>query len=163
MIPGARQDPNALVLGKPGFLFLPPNSGTQAIGGVTAPIDVNEQIVRIDHQFSDRTSLMAHYIRDGITQVVPRGLWQTGTFPVVATDFLNEPESILLKLTHSISPTLLNESVIGFNRQPLTLLDLGTFAKPAGLTIQEIFPENPQNRMPTISIGNPIGTMYGTR
>lgn len=156
----ANPDANAVILAKPGFLFLPPNSGTQAIGGVTAPVNVNEQIVRIDHQFSDRTSLMAHYIRNGIVQVVPRGLWQSATFPVVATNFLNEPESILLKLTHSISPTLLSESVIGFNRQPLTLLDLGTFAKPAGLKIQEIFPENPQNRIPLINIGNPQSVSY---
>jgi hypothetical protein len=154
-------DPNALLLAKSGFIFLPPNSGTQAIGGVTAPVDVNEQIIRIDHQFSDRTSLMAHYIRNGIVQVVPRGLWQTSTFPVVATDFLNEPESILLKLTHSISPTLLSESVIGFNRQPLTLLDLGTFSRPSGTTIKDLFPENPENRIPNISIsGTPQGVSY---
>lgn len=151
---------NALILGAPGFLFLPPNSGKFAVVGVTAPINVNEQIGKVDHQFSERTSLMVRYIRDGITQVEPRGLWQSSAFPVVATDFLNEPESILLKLTHSISPTLLNESVIGFNRQPLTLLDLGTFHKPAGLTIQEIFPENPEKRIPTISIGNPQGVNY---
>jgi hypothetical protein len=162
IIPAAQQDANALILGKSGFLFLPPNSGTQAIGGVTAPINVNEQIVRIDHQFSDRTSLMAHYIRNGIVQVVPRGLWSSSTFPVMATDFLNEPQSILLKLAHSISPTLLSESVIGFNRQPLTLLELGTFSKPAGITIKEIFPENPQNRIPVISLGNPQGASYNS-
>jgi len=154
-------DPNALLLGKSGLLFLPPNNGTQAIGGVTAPVNVDEQIIRIDHQFSDRTSMMAHYIRNGIVQVVPRGLWQSSTFPVVATDFLNEPQSILLKLTHSISPTLVSESVIGFNRQPLTLLDLGTFAKPSGATIKELFPENPQNRIPNISVsGTPQGVSY---
>ena len=151
---------NGPILGKSAFLFLPPNSGTQAIGGVTAPVNVNEQIVKIDHQFSERTSLMFHYIRNGITQVVPRGLWQTGTFPVVATDFLNEPQSVLLKVTHSISPTLLNEFVVGFNRQPLTLLDLGTFAKPAGLTPYELFPENPESRMPTITIQNPQPVSY---
>src|SRR5205823_8651424 len=160
MIPAGQQNANALILGKPNFLFLPPNNGTQAIGGVTTPVDVNEQIVRIDHQLSERTSLRFHYIRNGITQVVPSGLWQTGTFPVVATDFLNEPQSFLLKVTHSISPTLLNESVVGFNRQPLTLLDLGTFSKPSGLTIQEIFPENPENRIPTISIQNPQPVSY---
>ena len=153
-------DSNALLLGKSGFLFLPPNSGTQAIGGVTAPVNVNEQIVRIDHQFSDKTSIMFHYIRNGITQVVPRGLWQSSTFPVVATDFLNEPESVLMKVTHSISPTLLSESVIGFNRQPLTLLDRGTFSKPSGYNVQEIFAENPQQRMPTITIGNPQPVSY---
>lgn len=154
-------DANALLLGKSGFIFLPPNNGSQAIGGVTAPVNVNEQIVRVDHQFSDKTSIMFHYIRNGIVQVVPRGLWQSSAFPVVATDFLNEPESVLMKLTHSISPTLLSESVIGFNRQPLTLLDLGTFAKQAGNTIKELFPENPQNRIPNIGIsGTPQGTNF---
>jgi len=162
IIPANQQSVNGPILGKSGFLFLPPNSGTQAIGGVTAPVDVNEQIVKIDHQFSDRTSVMVRYIRDGIVQVVPSGLWRTSTFPVIATDFLNEPQSILLKLTHSISPTLLSESVIGFNRQPLTLLDLGTFVKPSGLTNYEIFPENPQNRIPLISLGNPQGSNYNS-
>jgi hypothetical protein len=65
-IPAAMIDPNAKILAAPEFaLFLPPNSGTRLITGYTSPINVNEQIVRIDHQFSDRTSLMAHYIRDG--------------------------------------------------------------------------------------------------
>jgi hypothetical protein len=157
-------DPNAKILAAPEFaLFLPPNSGTRLITGYTSPINVNEQIVRIDHQFSDRTSLMAHYIRDGIIQKFPRGLWDTGSYPTVGTDFLNQPESILLKLTHSISPTLLNEAVIGFNRQPLTLLPYGVVEKPSGLTIQKVFPGNdPANRIPRINIGGSLGILYTT-
>src|SRR5207248_10099269 len=52
------------------------------------------------------------------------------------------------------------EFVVGFNRQPLTLLDLGAFAKPEGLTPYELFPENPESRMPTITIQIPQPVSY---
>ncbi len=165
IIPAAQRDPNALLLAAPSFgMFLQPNSGNRLITGFTAPIYVNEQIVRIDHQFSEKTSLMAHYIRDGINQQFPRGLWDVGSYPTVGTNFLNEPESVLLKLTHSISPTLLNEAVVGFNRQPLTLLPYGLVAKPsAGYNVQKIFPGNDAfNRLPRINIGGALGVLYTT-
>ncbi len=163
VIPAGSLDPNALLLAAPSYgMFLQPNSGQQLIAGVTSPTTVNEQIVRIDHTFSDKTSLMAHYIRNGIVQKIPRGLWDTGAYPTVGTDFLNEPESILLKVTHSISPTLLSESMVGFNRQPLTLLPYGVFAKPSGYNGQEIFPSNDDNRVPRINIGGDLGVLYTT-
>jgi carboxypeptidase family protein len=160
-IPAGLQDPNALLLAAPSFgEFLQPNVGNRLITGYTQPINVNEQIVRIDHTFSDKTSLMAHYIRNGIVQQFPRGLWDTGSYPTVGTNFLNEPESLLLKVTHSISPTLLSETMVGFNRQPLTLQPYGVFAKPSGYNVQEIFPSNDSDRIPRVNIGGNIGVLY---
>ncbi|MGH9377288.1 MAG: carboxypeptidase regulatory-like domain-containing protein [Terriglobia bacterium] len=162
---GGMLNANALLLAQPNFIFNSannPNGSAQFIGSASAPINVNEQIVRIDHQFSDKTSLMAHYVRDGIDQNFPTSLWSSDSYPTVGTDFLNEPQSILLKLTRSVSPTLLNEFMIGFNRQPLTLLPIGNFKQPSGLSITRLFPNTPNadNRIPTISFAGPLNTAY---
>jgi len=163
-IPSAMLNPNALILGKPNFIFPSPNTagGQFYAASPSVPTSVNEQIVRIDHQFSDKTSLMFHYIRDGINQQFPTTLWSGDTYPTVGTDFLNQPQSFMLKLTRSISPTLLNEAMVSFNRQPLTLLPTGTFQQPAGLSIQSLFPgTNTDNRIPTIGLFGPaLGTQY---
>src|SRR5579884_1960392 len=122
--------------------------------------NVNEQIVRIDHQFSDKTSLMFHYIRNGINQNFPTTLWSSDSYPTVGTDFLNEPQAVMLKLTRSISPTLLNEAMIGWSRQPLTLLPTGNYQRPSGLTISELFPGNADNRIPVLSFAAPLNTAF---
>ncbi|MGE5325471.1 MAG: carboxypeptidase regulatory-like domain-containing protein [Deltaproteobacteria bacterium] len=162
-VPAGMQNSNALLVAAPSAsIFLQPTSGTRYIAGYTQPVNVNEQIVRIDHTFSDKTSVMAHYVRNGIVQQFPRGLWDTGSYPTVGTNFLNEPESILLKVTHSISPTLLSESMVGFNRQPLTLLPYGAFQKPSGYNVPELFPSNDDDRLPRINIGGNVGVLHTT-
>jgi hypothetical protein len=164
VIPAAMLDPNASILANPSVgVFLPPNSGARRIEGYSSPIKVDEDIIRIDHQFSERTSLMAHYIRDNVNQTVGKGLWVGQSYPDVQTLFLNEPESIALKVTHSISSTLLNEAMVAFNRQPLTLIAAGVVTLPSGTTIQKLFPGNdPLNRIPQIGIGGGIGVTYTT-
>jgi hypothetical protein len=162
MIPTSMLNPNALLLAKPNFLFNQANSGDQFIGSVTAPINVNEQIIRIDHQFSDKTSLMAHYIRNGIDQDFSPTLWSSDSYTTIGTAFLNEPEAVELQLTRSISPTLLNETMIGWSRQPLTLLPYGNYQRPSGLDISRLFPgtPDPDSRIPTISFATPLSTAY---
>lgn len=152
-------NPNALALINANFINTA-NSGTQWIGSASAPINVNEQIVRIDHQFSDKTSLMFHYIRNGINQNFPTTLWSGDSYPTVGTDFLNEPQAVMLKLTRSISPTLLNEAMIGWSRQPLTLLPTGNYKRPSGFTTTELFPGNQDDRIPVIGFGAPLNTSF---
>lgn len=159
-IPSTMLNSNALLLAKPNFIFPTANLGTQWIGSASVPISVNEQIVRIDHQFSDKTSLMVHYIRNGINQNFPTTLWSGDSYPTVGTDFLNEPQAALLRLTRSISPSLLNEAMVAFSRQPLTLLPTGNYQKPSGLTVSQLFPGDQDNRIPVIRFGVPMNTSF---
>ena len=162
-IPTGRLDPNALLLGKPNFVFPSPNSPNNFFtGSPSPPTNVNEQIVRIDHQFSDKTTLMAHYIRDGVNQTFPTSLWSSDTYPTVGTDFLNVPQSYVVKLTRSISSSLLNEAQISYTREPLTLLPTGTYQNPPGLTIQPLYPGiNTDNRIPNLNMsGSALSTIY---
>lgn len=164
-IPATMFDANAAKLGAPNLIFPSPNTTNNFYAATpSVPIKVNEQIVRIDHQFSDKTSLMVHYIRDGINQSFPTSLWTGDTYPTVGTNFLNEPQSIMLRLTRTISPTLLNEFTVAFNRQPLTLLPIGTYVQPSGLSLQPIFAGvNTDNRIPVIHLAGPaLNVNYDT-
>lgn len=160
-IPSGMINSNAQILAKPNFIFMSPTTSSgRYIASSSVPTYVNEQILRVDHQFSDKMSLMFHYIRDGINQQFPTTLWSGDSYPSVGTSFLNQPQSFVLKLTNSISPTLLNEFMIGFNRQPLEISPTGTYTRPSGLNISQLFPENPLNRIPTISFGSPLSVNY---
>jgi len=163
-IPTTMLNSNAQILGAPNLIFNAPNSpgGVLFTGIPSVPTDVNEEIVRIDHNFSDKTSLMVHYIRDGVNQTFPTSLWSSDTYPTVGTDFLNAPQSVVLKIARTINPTLLNEFMVAYQRQPLTLEPTGTFSQPSGLTIQSLYPgTNTDNRIPTIGLSGPaLGVTY---
>lgn len=155
-------DPNAAILAKPGFLFEPPNTGTRYIASKSVPTTTSEEIARVDHQFSDKTSLMVHYLHEANTENLPTSLWNNDNEPTIASQFINDPQQAELKLTRSISPTLLNEFMVGFQRQPINVLPTGTYKQPSGLAIQPIFPgTNTDNRIPAIELsGQVLGDVY---
>lgn len=163
-IPSTMLNKNAQALINAGFINTANHvagTTTQWIGSASAPTNVNEQIVRIDHQFSDKTSLMAHYIRDGIVEGFPTTLWSGDSYPTVGTNFLNEPQAVVLQVTRTISPTLLNEAMVGWSRQPLTLLPTGNYQRPSGFDISELFPAgNTDKRIPTIGFAAPLSTSF---
>lgn len=155
-------DPNAAILAEPGFLFETPNSGTRFISSKSVPTTTSEEIVRVDHQFSDKTSIMADYLHEANTENLATSLWNNDNEPTIGSQFINDPQQAELKLTRSISPTLLNEFMVGFQRQPINVVPTGTYKQPAGLTIQPIYPgTNTDNRIPAIELsGQALGVAY---
>lgn len=155
-------DPNAKILAAPGLLFESPNSGTRFITSTSVPTTTSEEIARVDHQFSDKTSLMVHYLHEANTENLPTSLWNNDNEPTIASQFINDPQQAELKLTRSISPTLLNEFMVGFQRQPIDVVPTGTYKQPSGLTIQPIYPgTNTDNRSPAIELsGQALGVVY---
>jgi hypothetical protein len=162
-ISSGQLDANALILGAPNFIFPLPNTpdGQFFAASPSVPTNVREEILRVDHRFSDKTYLMFHYIRDTVDQTFPTTQWSGDTYPTIGTQFINPPQSVVLKLTRSISSSLLNEFMVAYQRQPLTLNPVGTFRRPSNLTIKELFPDNRDNRIPTINLFGPaLGVNY---
>ncbi len=56
-IPASLLDPNAQLLLQTGIFPAPNGTGTQFVGGNKLPTDLREEIVRIDHRFSDKFSI----------------------------------------------------------------------------------------------------------
>jgi hypothetical protein len=159
VIPPSLIDSNAALFLGTGALP-PPTSGNYFSGSASVPINVREEIIRVDHNFSDKVSLMAHFINDAVLQVTPESLWSGSTFPTVHTQFLNPGKGAVLHLTHTISPTLLNEISYNYNGNRINLTPTGIFAKPSGWSITKFFPGDALNRMPTLHLSKQINANW---
>ena len=160
IIPNSLIDPNATLFFGSGAMPLP-NSGANNFSGSRAvPVDVPETIIKLDHYFTSKLSLMAHYIHDGTDYQTATSLWSGDTYPTLGTNFKNPSWSAVVKLTYLISPNLVNEVGYNFNGNQITLTPVGVFHKPAGWSVKEFFPTNLDNRMPTISLGGTYGVNY---
>src|SRR5665213_1331579 len=109
-IPANLIDPNAVLEMNAGT-FPKPNFGTsQYISSIPQPTKVREDVVRIDHAIDQRLQLMGHYLHDQVTQTYFPPLWGNSTYPTVGTAMLNPSWSSTIKLTQTLSPSLLNET-----------------------------------------------------
>jgi hypothetical protein len=90
-----------------------------------------EELVRIDHNFTDNWRVFAHYIHDSWSTVVPNALWGNGTsFPTVNTTFVGPGTSTVFHLANNASPTLLNEFTWSYTADHIFLNAIGPAATP---------------------------------
>jgi hypothetical protein len=165
-IPAALLDPNAVLEMNAGT-FPKPNLGTsQFISSIPAHTNVREDVVRIDHRISSKLQLMGHYLHDAVDTSFYPPLWSNGTYPDVGTAMTNPSWSSTVKLTQTISPSLLNETAFLYSGNKITLTPVsgpgGTFTQPTGWTATSFFPaaNNELSRMPAIELGAPYGTNW---
>ena len=112
-IPANLFDPSAVAyLGLK--LFLTPNvSGDQVIATPPSlPINVRDDVVRIDHNINDKWHLLGHYLHDSVSQGAPGPMvgWSGGSYDTVTSTFNNPSNSAAVKLAGTISPNLLVEA-----------------------------------------------------
>ncbi len=158
-IPASLLDPNAQALLKTG-IFPAANNGNQFVGGNKLPTDVREEIIRIDHNFSDKFRLWGHWVDEQISQTYGTSLWSNDNVPTVGTMFGNPSYHGVIHATYSISPTLLNELAFNYNGNRINIVPTGTYARPSGLNIPELFTGNNLNRIPGINLSGSTGTNY---
>ncbi|HZS53070.1 MAG TPA: carboxypeptidase-like regulatory domain-containing protein [Bryobacteraceae bacterium] len=157
-IPTSLLDPNAQALLKAG-IFPAANSGNQFVGGNKLPTDVREEIIRIDHNFSEKFRLWGHWVDEQVSQTYGTSLWSGSNVPTVGTTFGNPSYHGVIHATYSISPQLLNEVAFNYNGNRINIVPTGTYARPSGLNIPELFAGNNLNRIPGISLSQ-LGTNY---
>ena len=119
----------------------------------TLPTNWREELIRVDHNFTDRLRGTFRYIHDSWDQTYPTPLWTNGTsFPTIQTNFGGPGVSMVARLTATISPTLLNEFVASYTTDHITLIPIGAWQRPASMTFG-IFPGADQGKIPGISLG----------
>jgi hypothetical protein len=163
VIPAGLLDPNALAFLNSGAIPKP-NTPDGAHYSQAAPVPTNlrEEIVRIDHSFTDKIQLMGHLIYDSSENNYATTLWNTSTYPTIGT-LLNAPSySTVVRLTYSITPTVVNELTYNFNGNKLGIVPTGNYAKPSGYNVPEYYPANNLNRLPVININAPYNIAYNT-
>ncbi len=162
-IPASRIDPNAAILADPGFVLpLPNTSEGTFIGTGGSPLDVQQQILRVDQNVNNRNRVFFRFIMDTNKQTFPTTQWSNQSYPTIGTEFTNPPKKFLLQWTSELSPNVVNETSVGFSRQPLTLQPTGNFARPSSLNIPELFPDNRANRIPNLSFSGALNVNVNT-
>jgi hypothetical protein len=121
---------------------------------ISTPTTWREELVRIDHNLTDKHRLTFRYIHDSWSTVVPNALWGNGTesFNNINTNFVGPGTSFVARLNSNLSPTLLNEFVASFTADHIFLTAVGPVGLPSGFTMGSIFNNGFGGKLPAITL-----------
>lgn len=163
-IPSCMLDPNTTALltagGTYGGIFPKPTSGTQFVKPVAVPTNVKEEIVRIDHNFTDKFSVYGHFLAEQIANNQSRTMWSGDNVPSIGNTFGNPSYAAVIHTTYTISPSLVNEASFNYNGNRINILPLGLYKSPFTPVGYFANAVNVDNRIPSINLGGSTGSNY---
>ena len=129
---------------------------------ISTPTTWREELVRIDHNVTDKVRATFRYIHDSWNTVTPTPLWGPGDFPTIQTNFTGPGVSVVARLTANITPTLLNEFVASYTTDHILLTNNGPWQRPQGMTVG-LFQNGFGGKLPGFQItgGTPYGNGFG--
>ena len=144
IIPTSRINANAKIL--LGYLFPTPNASgfLNYIQNFSVPENFRENLIRIDHNFTDKLKVMFRFIDDSWVQTQPLTLWSGQSFPTISSVADIPGRNFVGKMTKIISPSVLTE--VSFNyannygsREKNAVTLQGNFLQPPGLKLGRLF------------------------
>jgi hypothetical protein len=122
------------------------------------PTNWREELIRVDHNFTDRIRGTVRYIHDSWNTVTDVPLWtNAGSFPTIQTAFEGPGVSLVTRLNATFSPTLLNEFVFSYTTDHIILNNVGNWKRPTGFVVPDLFPGNGDGILPGITL---VGDAY---
>jgi hypothetical protein len=113
-----------------------------------------EESIRVDLKVTDKINLYGRYTQDSVLLNNPYGLWHENPFPYVGGSTQDFPiYNWSLHLTYAPKPTFFTEFTWGMyfaNDKYVKNSDLANRNRAQGLTLQEAFPLNEGNHIPTM-------------
>ncbi len=107
---------------------------------ISLPTHWREELFRIDQNFSPQLRASFRYIHDSWDTITPTPNWGTvnNTFPTVQNKFVGPGTDVVVSLTETFSPTLLNEVIFSYTNSHITLSNVNgpggaNYTRPAGL------------------------------
>jgi hypothetical protein len=168
VIPAGSLDPNAVLFMGTGAIpkpnIDPTGNAPQYIASPKQPTYVREDTVRADHNITDKLHLMGSYIHDQMSQTYFPPLWSGTTYTTVGNIFANPSWAAVVKLSQTISPTMLNEVCLCVNGNTISTTPEGIYAQPSGWSAGSFFTgNNDLNRLPQVKFANgQLNTTWGT-
>jgi hypothetical protein len=164
-VPVNGSDPNVNAL----LTLIPaPNFGQVNVPGQaffhqidSQPTNWREELLKVDHNLTDKERLSFHYIHDSWDTLNQVPLWTDGaSFPTIQTQFKGPGVSMVARLSSTLSPTLLNEFVASYTTDHIVLNNVGNWRRPSDTTFGSIFPAADHGVMPGINLVD-VGGVYG--
>jgi Carboxypeptidase regulatory-like domain len=174
IIPSGLFDPNAVLFlnaGCPNACVMPnPTPGASTPGynvaNVANPINVRDDVVRIDHKFSDKWQVLGHYMADTVLQgyAKPELGWNGTSYNSITSTLANPADSAAVKLSGTIKPNLLVEASFNYDGNVINIVNSANAQLPSG------WAKNPvtasfavtRNALPAVTFGGPYSTNIDT-
>lgn len=133
-----------------------PNDGQAFVGTFPAPISWHEELIKIDDQVNPKLRANFRLIHDSWTQSFPISPWTNATtnVPAIGGTLQGPGISMVVGLTATLSPSLLNEFVFSYGSNHLHLFNTGSaWKRPASMTMTGIFDNGFNGTIPSFAIG----------
>jgi hypothetical protein len=134
VIPANLFDPNAVLYLNAGILPAANTPDDHNITNVSNPIQVRDDIARIDHKFNDKWTILGHWMHDNVTQgyAQPELGWLWASYNTVTSTLANPSKSAAIKLSGTINPNLLLEASMNYDGNVINILDSKNADLPSG-------------------------------
>jgi Carboxypeptidase regulatory-like domain len=167
IIPSSLFDPNGVLYLNSGVLPTPTTANGYAIANISNPIDVRDDVVRIDHKFNDKWAILGHYMHDSVTQgyALPELGWLWASYNTITSTLSNPSNSAAIKLSGTINPNLLVEGSINYDGNVIDITNSPNSQLPAGWVANPITSSFAitRNSLPGVQgFSNPYGTAEDT-
>jgi hypothetical protein len=168
-IPHQLFDPNAVLFLNLGILPKPTRPDGQAVSEAQTPINVRDDIVRVDHTINSKWQILGHYMHDSVTQAYgqPELGWDWASYNTISSVLSNPSNSAALKLSGTINPNLLVEASINYDGNIINITNSANSFTPSGWAVNNFFDTSTilqgksvgQMSLPNFNgFGNPYGT-----
>jgi Carboxypeptidase regulatory-like domain len=137
-----------------GLFPLANSTGDNYTGSAKQPITVWEPVARIDHQINDKWQVLAHYIHDAVSQDAAQPMigWSGGSYPTITSTFANPSNSAAVKLTGTLSPSLLLEASFNYDGNIINIINHGD-QTPTGFSVAKYF-DNGAKDVPGVQLNS---------
>jgi hypothetical protein len=140
-----------------------PSSSLNYINQEPQTLSQDSYNYRIDHYVTDNEILTGRVSYEQVKNGIPYNSFGTGIFPVTPTTYYTTGINMMVRLSSTITPNLINTATIAETYDKPRINTTG-FLTPAGVTINQEFPTaNTQNKAPQINFsGGYTGFGAGT-
>lgn len=150
-------------------LFTPnATSGGQLTLNLPAENSYRDDIVRIDHYFSDKVHFYARGMNDIMPVTEPLGLWAGNNYPTAAAAAVDSPgKNVVGNLTWTISPKIVNEVEFVYSQGTYHSSFIGTPFADSASALSALQPgteefSDPYGRLPAVNIVGVTGFSAGS-
>ncbi|HEY8226660.1 MAG TPA: TonB-dependent receptor [Pyrinomonadaceae bacterium] len=154
IIPDSKKSPNGIALTK---LWPHANAALDRfIGSPGVKRNVRQELLRVDYQLNQNATIFGRWIRDKFDSDNPLGsTFDNQNLPIAPDNHIRIGKTFLTSYTHVLSPTLVNEAMVSWQRNDQSVLyqdDAQIARSTYGINFTEIFPENRLNKIPEFAV-----------
>jgi hypothetical protein len=166
VIPASLFDPNGVLYLNSPALPKATTSDDKAVAANVVPLDVRDDVVRVDHKFNDKWAILGHYMKDTVTQgsASPFLGWLWASYNSITSTLSNPSESAAIKMTGQINSNLVIESSINYDGNVIDIVNSSKGQLPSGWNVNPVSSlfKVTKNSLPGLGYMGPYGTAEDT-